>query len=196
VETSTTDNRQRIISAARELFYQQGYNATSFSDIAQRAEIPRGNFYYYFKSKDEILLGVIDSWLAFGRASLENLEAASPDPCERMRGFVRSMLPMLDNIRQHGCPFGSLNTELRKDNNEEGLRDRARELFDMYRAWLETQFCASGQEEDAGMLALHLMGRLQGASVMTNAYQQPDYFENEITLLEAWISKVCEGQRL
>jgi len=195
VDASSTSNRQRIISAARDLFYRQGYNATSFSDIAQRAEIPRGNFYYYFKSKDEILDGVIDSWLELGRANLKELEQVSPQPCERLRAFVRSRLPMLDSIQRYGCPYGSLNTELRKDNNEEDLRGHARELFDLYLSWLETQFCALGHKDDAEMFALHVMGRLQGASVMTNTYQQPGYFENEIALLEDWIDKACEGKR-
>ena len=47
--------RQRIVAAADALFYQQGYEKTSFSDIADAVGISRGNFYYHFKSKDEIL---------------------------------------------------------------------------------------------------------------------------------------------
>ncbi|MDH5192012.1 MAG: TetR/AcrR family transcriptional regulator, partial [Gammaproteobacteria bacterium] len=49
-------NRQHIVDVADNLFYQKGYNQTSFTDIAEASEIPRGNFYYYFKTKDEILL--------------------------------------------------------------------------------------------------------------------------------------------
>ena len=47
--------RQQIVSAANRLFYEQGYNHTSFSEIAEAAAVPRGNFYYYFKSKDDML---------------------------------------------------------------------------------------------------------------------------------------------
>ena len=52
-------NRQRIIDAADALFYQRGYNQTSFQDISDETGIPRGNFYYYFKTKDEILSAVV-----------------------------------------------------------------------------------------------------------------------------------------
>ncbi len=47
--------RQRIVEAANRLFYHKGYNQTSFSDVVEAAGVPRGNIYYYFKTKDEIL---------------------------------------------------------------------------------------------------------------------------------------------
>jgi AcrR family transcriptional regulator len=51
--------RDRIVEAADDLFYRQGFEHTSFSDIANAVRISRGNFYYHFKTKDEILDAVI-----------------------------------------------------------------------------------------------------------------------------------------
>ena len=45
-------NRQRIVDAAEDLFYKSGYNQTSFQDISDATDIPRSNFYYYFKTKE------------------------------------------------------------------------------------------------------------------------------------------------
>ena len=45
--------RDQIVQAADRLFYRQGYEHTSFSDIADAVQISRGNFYYHFKTKDE-----------------------------------------------------------------------------------------------------------------------------------------------
>ena len=42
--------RDQIVQAADQLFYRQGYEHTSFSDIADSVKISRGNFYYHFKS--------------------------------------------------------------------------------------------------------------------------------------------------
>ena len=53
--------REEIVDAADQLFYRQGYEHTSFADIAQAVQISRGNFYHHFKSKDEILDAVIQS---------------------------------------------------------------------------------------------------------------------------------------
>ena len=50
--------RDHIVEIADQLFYQQGYEHTSFADIAEAVNISRGNFYYHFKAKDEILNAV------------------------------------------------------------------------------------------------------------------------------------------
>jgi AcrR family transcriptional regulator len=51
--------RQRIIDAANRLFYHQGYHNTSFTDVVDATNIPRGNIYYYFKTKYDFLIGAI-----------------------------------------------------------------------------------------------------------------------------------------
>ena len=51
---SDKTTRDQIVEAADRLFYRQGYEHTSFADIADAVQISRGNFYYHFKSKDEI----------------------------------------------------------------------------------------------------------------------------------------------
>ena len=65
-----TPTRQRIIDAADDLFYRQGFEHTSFADIAASVGLSRGNFYYHFKTKDDILDAVIVKRLADTRALL------------------------------------------------------------------------------------------------------------------------------
>ena len=52
--------RSVIIKAANELFYHNGYEETSFTQIAEKANISRGNFYHHFKSKEDILHAIVD----------------------------------------------------------------------------------------------------------------------------------------
>ena len=47
--------RDSIVQAADALFYERGFEHTSFADIADAVRISRGNFYYHCKTKDEIL---------------------------------------------------------------------------------------------------------------------------------------------
>lgn len=71
----------QIVEAADRLFYQRGFEATSFADIAEALSLSRGNFYYHFKTKDEILAAVIARRLASTSAMLEaweGLMAVSP----------------------------------------------------------------------------------------------------------------------
>jgi AcrR family transcriptional regulator len=58
------DKRSRLVSAAVGLAYQNGFGATSLADIAREAEVPLGNVYYYFKTKDEIGEAIVELRLA------------------------------------------------------------------------------------------------------------------------------------
>ncbi len=64
----TRTKRDRLIEAAKAAFYQQGFAPTTLADIAARAEVPLGNVYYYFRTKDEILAAVIAAHLGGIRA--------------------------------------------------------------------------------------------------------------------------------
>ena len=62
------------------LFYQHGFDHTSFADIAGKVGISRGNFYYHFKTKDEILDAVINRRLTNTEQMLDHWEATGEDP--------------------------------------------------------------------------------------------------------------------
>ena len=48
------ESRQRLIECAAELFWKNGYSATGISEILKQTGLPKGSFYFYFKSKDEL----------------------------------------------------------------------------------------------------------------------------------------------
>ena len=52
--------RNRILQAANRLFYRKGFNQTSFTDVVDAADVPRGNIYYYFKTKEDILHAAVE----------------------------------------------------------------------------------------------------------------------------------------
>ena len=58
------DKRSRLVNAAVGLAYQNGFGATSLADIAREAEVPLGNVYYYFKTKDDIGEAIVELRLA------------------------------------------------------------------------------------------------------------------------------------
>lgn len=55
--------RNELMDAAEQLFVEKGYEHTSASDIIRKVGVAQGTFYYYFKSKDEILNAVIDRYV-------------------------------------------------------------------------------------------------------------------------------------
>jgi AcrR family transcriptional regulator len=57
------EKRAELISAARELFLSEGYDATPMNQIARQAGVTPNTIYWYFKDKDQLLLAVLDELL-------------------------------------------------------------------------------------------------------------------------------------
>jgi len=183
--------RARIVEAANRLFYEQGYEQTSFSDIAGAVRISRGNFYYHFKTKDEILDAVIAARLADTRAMLDGWESDGKDPADRIRSFIHILIENRADIKRFGCPVGTLSAELSKLNH--AARDGANELFALFRAWLRRQFARLGCAADADALALHLLARSQGIATLANAFHDEQFIRREVAELEDWLRSCAEG---
>jgi AcrR family transcriptional regulator len=180
-----TDNRQRIVNAARNLFYHQGYLATSFTDIARSADIPRGNFYYYYKSKDTLLSDVINSRLDILQAQLDEWDQTLDEPKARLLSFIALLLREEKDIIRYGCPLGTLNCEMSKTDTAH--LSKAIALFDVALAWLARQFSALGYADESPMLAMHLFGALQGAAILSQAYRNTRFLHYEIQTIKEWL---------
>lgn len=185
--------RETIVDTADRLFYERGFDFTSFADIAGAVEISRGNFYHHFKSKDEILAAVIENRVARTRAMLAAWEAASDEPLERLRSFAHILIVNGRKIKMHGCPVGTLCTELAK--LEHPARKDANGLFALFRDWLRDQFVALGLARDADSLALHLLSRSQGIAVLANTFADDAFVKREVADLDRWLDDCASRAR-
>ncbi|MBX2805948.1 MAG: TetR/AcrR family transcriptional regulator [Hyphomicrobiales bacterium] len=180
-----TSRRNKIIEAADQLFYERGFEHTSFADIASAVKISRGNFYYHFKAKDEILDSVIVRRLAATREMLERWEREGGDPASRIRCFINILIANRTKIMAHGCPVGTLTAELAKLDH--AAQARAGELFTLFRDWLARQFCALGRKRDADRLAMHLLARSQGVASLANAFHDDGFIRREVEQMNDWL---------
>ncbi len=184
---SPSATRKRIEEKADALFYEAGFEATSFADIAGAVGISRGNFYHHFKSKDDILDAVIDRRLAATQTLLESWETDAA-PKDRIRSFIRILITNRTKIMAFGCPVGTLTTELAKLDHV--AESRAAEIFGLFRDWLADQFRALGHKDDADALALHVLARSQGIAVMVSALKDEAFLRAEVSALEAWLDRL------
>ncbi|MBN9525692.1 MAG: TetR family transcriptional regulator [Alphaproteobacteria bacterium] len=176
--------RLQIVEEADRLFYEQGFAATSLADIAAAVRISRGNFYYHFRTKDEILDAVIVRRLDRTRAMLDGWEAEGGDALGRIRCFVGMLVANRAAIMAHGCPVGTLCNELAKlDHAAQG---DAAALFTLFRDWLARQFAALGRGADADLLALHLLMRSQGVATLATAFRDQAFVDREVAAMCAW----------
>lgn len=182
--------RDQIVDAADQLFYRQGYEHTSFSDIADAVQISRGNFYYHFKTKDEILDAVINVRLANTQTMLAQWELEGEQPADRIRSFINILIGNRAKIQRYGCPVGTLCTELAKLNH--ASRAEANKLFSLFRTWLRRQFTLLGRKADADELAMHLLARSQGVATLANAFHDETFIKQEVQHMCNWVSSLTE----
>jgi len=190
-EQKTT--RDHIVAAADRLFYRLGYEHTSFAEIAAAVHISRGNFYYHFKSKDEILDAVIGTRVTDTQAMLERWEHEGVTPADRIRSFIHILIANQNDIQRYGCPVGTLCTELAKLTHPS--QSGASAVFTLFRTWLSRQFALLGRMKDADALAMHLLARSQGVATLANAYHDEDFIRREVQLMCEWLQSVSPKGR-
>ncbi|QFT32964.1 TetR/AcrR family transcriptional regulator [Roseibium porphyridii] len=183
------ETRRQIIEAADDLFYSAGFGQTSFADIAKAVNISRGNFYYHFKTKDEILDAVIDKRLADRETLLAKWDETADDPVQRIICFIRIVIVNQSKIMAYGCPVGTMTAELAKlDHPSSG---RANKIMALFRNWLQRQFDVLGCGEEAEAHALHVLGWSQGVASLAQAFGDDAYVRREVEQITHWLKGVA-----
>ncbi|WP_281917895.1 TetR/AcrR family transcriptional regulator [Nocardia sputorum] len=178
--------RERLIEAAVRVFYQQGVEKTTIADIARAAEVPVGNVYYYFKTKDQLIEAAIGSHARI----LDAVIAASDQcetPAERLKALIAGWVADREQTVRYGCPFGTLSSEL--DKRGGGLDTAAAEVMRVLVDWAERQFAAMGRA-DADELAIAYVAAYQGISLLTNTFRDPELMVTEGARLSRWIDSL------
>ncbi|MEW6475036.1 MAG: TetR/AcrR family transcriptional regulator [Actinomycetota bacterium] len=185
--TRLPDKRQRLVDAAGKLFYRQGFGRTTLAHIAAEADVPLGNVYYYFKTKDALGEALVEQRLAEYRARRARWEKRG-DARERLACFVQMTIENRRQLARSGCPIGSFCSELHKQPGP--LPEQASRLFADWLEWLEDQFRALGKGDESGGLAVHVLSVLQGATLLTHSFGDPAYIEAEARRLMDWIDSL------
>ena len=165
--------RDQILNAASRLIHVQGYQSTSLDDVLRESGVGKGNFYYYFKSKEDLGYAIIER---IRRAFVERglgpaFGDTDVDPVGQLHAFFDRVL---DSQRQRncvgGCAMGNLACEL--SDVHEGFRQQLAGIFDVYRDHL-AEAIRRGQQSgwlrpdaDAVRVAQFLVGALEGAILL------------------------------
>ncbi|WP_043632531.1 TetR/AcrR family transcriptional regulator [Nonomuraea candida] len=179
--------RQRLMAAAAQVVHRQGVERTTIADIARAADVPVGNVYYYFKTKDELVAAALSEHARQLELLTDRLDRL-PGPRERLKGLVEGWVSQRDLAARYGCPTGTLAAELDK-RDEGGLDVEAGRVIRLLLDWVERQFRELGQPEPDG-LALTLVGAYQGMSLLASALREPGVMDREGARLLAWIDSL------
>ncbi|MEU4678958.1 TetR/AcrR family transcriptional regulator [Micromonospora sp. NPDC023737] len=184
---TASDKRQRLMVAAAEVVHRQGVERTTIADIARAADVPVGNVYYYFKTKDELVVAALSEHTRQLELLTDRLNQLA-DPRERLKGLVEAWVGQRDVAARYGCPTGTLAMELDKRDDGE-LDAEAGRVIRLLLDWVEQQFRELGLPEPDG-LALTLVGAYQGMSLLANALREPRVMDREGARLLAWLDSL------
>jgi TetR/AcrR family transcriptional regulator, transcriptional repressor for nem operon len=176
--------RQRLTAAAARVLHEQGMERTTIADIARAADVPAGNVYYYFKTKDELVEAALAEHVSHLKTLTDQLDQL-PDPRERLKSLVAAWVGRRDIAARYGCPTGTLATELGK-RDEGGLDLVAGHVVRQLLDWVERQYREMGVADPDG-LAVALVGAYQGMSLLSNALRDPEIMTREGARLTRWL---------
>ena len=182
-----TDTRDRIRFAAMRLFAQKGYGSTSVADILQAAGVNAGSLYYLYPGKQDVLLDVLDSYLAgIHPMLLAPAWEGVADPIERVFALLRRYRGALESTDcSYGCPIGSIALEMHEPDPP--VRER---LAANFTGWTEAvRSCLEGAGPrlparlDRQALAEFVLTVMEGAVMQARTYRDVSYFDRAVAQL-------------
>lgn len=192
-----TDTRERLIEAARDLFLKQGYNSTGISQILREAGVNSGSLYYFFPTKEDLLMAVLE-WYRdhIGPDLLDPATARIDDPIEKVFGLLdgyRKMLHMFEF--DMGCPIGNLALEL--TNSHPAVRSLLLINFEQWVDAIEGFLVQAGdrlpQDLDRRSLAVHILTTMEGGVMVSRTYRSMTHFDQTVGHLRTYIDHLQEN---
>ena len=179
--------RERLIDSAKTLFHQQGVHPTTLAEVAAGADVPPGNVYYYFKTKEALVRAVVADYVGVAAAMLAELDRLR-SPASRLKALARSWLEVADTVADHGCPVGSLCAELNRCDG--ALSTAGAEILGRITTWAEAQFRQLGRHDAPG-LAMALVSGIQGSALLANTFRDATIMARQARYLEKWIDSIA-----
>jgi TetR/AcrR family transcriptional repressor of nem operon len=192
-----SDARGKILEAAASLLEHRGYSALGVAEICKAARVPKGSFYYYFDSKEALVVAVIDEHWAARRSEWIRILGGDAAPLLRLRQLFeeteadqRSGQASRGTVS--GCLFGNLTLEM--SNHTEALRVRLQQIFDAEVEMVEavvaeanalSQISIGDTHSAARSVVAQLEGQVMFAKLYNNTGHLTPLWSNCLALLGA-----------
>ena len=185
---TSQNKRDRLIDAAAALFHKNGTGATSLADIAKHADIPIGNVYYYFKTKEELAIAVVSKHKEQFAAAYGLLDEAFDNPRQRLLEAVGYFDRVREEYTRHGCPISKMIED--SAGEKDTVSKAAAQVLADFVDWAAKQFSLLGHPDSNKVYATSLMIGIQGGVVMARAFQDPQVISDEIARLTVWLQNL------
>jgi AcrR family transcriptional regulator len=172
-------NRDYVIKVVSDLFLVQGFSCTSMDEVVKHSGVSKSNIYYHFKSKDELTLAVLESFISsLQRLFHEHVLGKAGALLPRLEGYIGVLIEeLVERDCAGGCPLISLMVEAGKTNEQ--VRQRLAQFF-LRQAQVFTELLEEGKRQGeirsdlpahalASLITSWLEGSLMLASIQKSA---------------------------
>jgi TetR/AcrR family transcriptional regulator, transcriptional repressor for nem operon len=190
--------RQRLLDAALYLFWLRGYAATGIAEILTRAKANAGSFYHYFKTKEELLLAVLEMYIrSLDPVVVQPVFGQTADPIERVFGILQFYRRnLLATGCSYGCPIGRLALEIPEEQFR--VHKRLADNFDGWTAAVENCLKDAAERLPAGTnaktLSQFVLTVMEGGVMQARAHRAIEPFDASVEHLREYF-RLLEKQR-
>jgi len=171
-------SKEKILASAKELFHENGFQQTSVDEILRKSGVTKSNFYYHFKSKEELGLIILDRFIQLYESDvlMKTLGNKELTPCNRLTEFYRAVRTFHRDLEKpRGCPFGNMAIEMSGSN--ESFRERLSVFFSSWEKIIEECISEGMRSGDfrsdlpPGVIAQLILSHLEGAIMMVKTHR-------------------------
>jgi TetR/AcrR family transcriptional regulator, transcriptional repressor for nem operon len=184
---SRPSTRERLVDAARFLFWERGFAGTSMAELLTHAEVNSGSFYHFFDSKEALLREVLQGYLDLLRPMVvDPAFARAEEPVGRIFAILQGYRERIVGTDcKYGCPLGRLALEIDPENapahdliakNFQGWIEAIRECLEDLRPMMPI-------ETDLDALATYVLVVMEGGVMLSRSYRSVEPFDRAIAQL-------------
>jgi len=137
----TSDAKEKLLSVAFDLIHENSYGAVSVEQICSRAKVNKGSFYYFFKTKTDLVVAAYEEHWRLKEADYESIFSSQNPPLKRLElwcDYIRKIQKQRRKKYNHvcGCPYASVGGELATQDKK--ISVITRDLIDRHVKYLKT----------------------------------------------------------
>jgi TetR/AcrR family transcriptional repressor of nem operon len=174
----TSDAREKLLAVAFDLIYENSYGSVSVEHICTRAGVNKGSFYYFFKTKTDLVVAAYEEHWRLKLSEYEQIFSPQHPPLKRLSlwcEYIRDVQKKRRTKYGHacGCPYTSVGGEVA--NSDVKIRRKAQDLVERHIKFLEdaitdAQRAGQAQPGDARVKAELVHSLVIGLSLRTKIY--------------------------
>ena len=157
----TSDAKEKLLSVAFDLIHESSYGTVSVDQICTRAGVNKGSFYYFFKTKSDLVVAAYEENWRLKEPNYERIFSTQNPPLKRLSlwcDYVRDVQKKRYQKYKHvcGCPYASVGGELA--TRDKKVRLKAKDLVDRHVKYLtgaiaDAMLAGDAEPGDAGVKA-------------------------------------------